>query len=335
MKRHFFGAVGALAVVALLAGCKSDPTASLRGGVDRVVISRTYVELNVGQTIRVNAKSYDEQGNVLNELPDVTVSDESVATVTVDTVTTGDPLPQTDFVIEAVAPGSVEITATAGGVSSEPTEVISFPVTFGGAITVDQTGYIDELTIAATANVKFDPDNTEILINDGATYVVSASADQMVVRYLGGASGPATVTLSNLVFLGSTPVAELTASETPDLGGEPNEPANNSIGTAPTINPGDAFMAAVNSSDDASDFFKVTLAADATITVTVGFPADPDIDLEVYDVDGNWLGIYSWYDNPESISEALPAGTYNILVFLYDDHGAPNPVWYDFSITSP
>jgi hypothetical protein len=338
MKRHFFGAVGALAVVALLAGCNSDPTSSLRGGVDRVVISRTYVELDVGQTLRINAKSYDEQGNVLTVLPEVSVSDAAIATVTVDTVTSGDPLPQTDFVIEAVAPGSVEITATAGGVSSEPTEVIAFPTAFAGTVSVAASGLgWDIITVAATANVKFDPDETLATINEVPAFIHSITADEIQLV----SSDPAAVTggtlrLFDLVFLGEF-AADLDASTSVDVAAFQNYlDEDYDLAAAPdlTAGPFPLVIYGIVSEAKPDVIGKFAPAADLTMSSSV-YWLDEDTDIDVFYTDAgdgfiDCLGCGG--SNPETGSWTVAGSDTNYYyVELWD--GAPT--MFQITITSP
>ncbi|NIM52519.1 MAG: hypothetical protein GTN78_07685 [Gemmatimonadales bacterium] len=336
MKRRLFGTVGSLAAILLLVGCTDDPTAALRGDIASVRLSRSFIQLDVGDTLELAAKAYDSQGNAVGTLPDISSSDPTIVSVMIDDTTSGDPLPETAFIIVGEAPGQAQLTATAGGVTSQPATVISFPVLFGGAIAVDQTGFMDVLTISSTAVTKFDPDNSTVTIDDGQTYLLSRSADQLVVQSLSlGALTGATVHITDLVFLGTSEITGLDAAQTVDVRGEPDEPGNDAPATAPLVTPGASFTGGVGDGGfDASDWFRLDLAAPTDVTITVAFPAAVDIDLEVYDASLSNID-YSWYNNPEQIQLSLAAGTYYIWVYLYDIHGDPDPAWYDFSITSP
>jgi hypothetical protein len=184
MKRHLFGTVGSLAAVLLLLGCAKDPTATLRGGgVETVVISNTYVEMDVGDAVRLNAKAYDLQGNVLAELPVVTVDDATVTELTIDELTSGDPLPQTDFDLDGLADGSVVVSATAGG-KTGTANIIVFPTQFNGTVALDATGAVDLLTVSATANVKFDADNSTVTVGDQPTVLLSRTAEEIQVAVI-------------------------------------------------------------------------------------------------------------------------------------------------------
>ena len=334
MKRNLFATLGAVVAVALIVGCVGDPTASLRGGVDKVLISLSHVELDQGATRQLQAKSYDAQGNVLKVLPEITAVDPTMVSITVDSFVTGDPLPRTHFTIEALAAGSTELIAKAGGVESPPTTVIAYPLVFDGAISVDQTGPNDILTISSTSVIQF-TGNSTVLLGGGQTYMLSRSADQLQVQSLSlEALTDATVTISSLLFLGSSEVEELDASTPVSVRAEANEPANDDTDTAPVITPGFTALGAVGDGGyDSSDWFTINLAAATDVTFTVSFPEATDIDLELYDTSFNRI-TESWYDNPEQIQINLAAGTYYVLVYLYatDD---PDPIWYDFSYTSP
>jgi hypothetical protein len=223
MKRHLFGTVSALLVVYMVAGCTTDPTQDLRGGVATVLVSRTYVDINVGQVLRMNAKALDAQGNVLPILPTITTSDAAIVSVTIDDTTSGDPLPQTDFQILGVADGSAMIVATAGGVLSDSTDVVVLPAEFEGTVALDATGSVDVLTLSATPLVKFDPDASQVLVNNRSTVLISRTAEEMRVAVPVAATTPLTgavVTVEDLVFSpphGTFDIASLDAPTTVDI----------------------------------------------------------------------------------------------------------------------
>ena len=336
MKRNLFATLLGFVAVGLIGGCVSDPTASLRGGVETVVISRTHVELDEGAALELEAWSRDAQGNVLAILPEIATSDAATVSITVDTLISGDPLLRTRFTVTGVAAGQAGITATAGGVTSDTTTVIAFPLLLpSGSVSNNQNGYMDILTITPSPGVLQFTDESIVTINGGQTYLRSRTPTEIVAQSLSvSALTDATVTVTNLLFLGTSLIPELDLEETVSVRAEPNEPANDDPDEAPIITPATTFVGSVGDGGfDSSDWFRFDLANTTDVTFTVAFPEDTDIDLELYDTSFNRL-TESWYDNPEQIQVTLAAGTYYILVYLYatDD---PDPIWYDFSYTSP
>jgi hypothetical protein len=280
MKRHLFGTVGALLVLGVVAGCATDPTEDLRGDVVRVLISRTYVELDVGDPgLRMNAKAFDAQGNVLPVALTLTSSDEATVSITIDDTTSGNPLPQVDFLARPLAPGSVVITATAGSVTSDPTTVISFPIEFNGTVVVNQTGLQDIITISATAAIAFDPAATTVTVNDIPVGIVSIDANTIVAAVTNtSALTGATVTINNLVFLGSIAVATLDASTLVDTRASP---MTTDYTAAPNWTAGPFPMTVyvyIDGTDpDVHAMFMP--AADLALTVDVDWETDADVDI--------------------------------------------------------
>jgi hypothetical protein len=319
-----------------MAGCVEDPTASLRGDVDRVVISRTYIELDVGGTIRLFARAFDAQGNVLSTLPTISVTDGSIATVTVDETTSGDPQPQTDFDVAAVGAGSTTITAAVAGVTSDPTTLVSFPTSFGGAVAVSSSALgFDIVTVTATSNVKFDPAATTATIGGASAFVHSVTADQLelVASQPNGVTG-GTVSLSNLVFLDEFPVTTLDAV-TPVTAAGPSFMTDD-IATAPDISAGPfplTFYGVVSgSAPDA--IVKVSPATSLALSTSVDW-IDHDTDIDVFYTDASdgfvdCLGCGS--SIPETGSWTVTGGdTNHFYVELYSG----STTVFQVKITSP
>jgi hypothetical protein len=287
MKRRLIGTAAASALVLLLAGCLDDPTASLRGDVSRVDIARAYVELDVGESLTLTAQAYDEQGNALSVLPEIASSDEAIVSVEVDDVLSGDPEPQTIFTITAVASGQATITATAGGVSSAASDVISFPTSFGGSVSAAASGLgWDYVTINSTSNVKFDPAATTATIDGAETYVHSVTADELVLVYgeVGAVTG-GTVELHDLVFLNDFAVSSLDASTTVDVAAIQNW-GTVSIATAPDISAGPfplVFYGYVSSSV-VDVIFSVSPSSSLTLNSSV-YWLNHDTDIDVFYTD--------------------------------------------------
>jgi len=336
MKRNLFATLGGLVAVGLISGCATDPTASLRGGVDVVVISRTHVELDQGAALELEAWSRDAQGNVLAVLPDIFSSDPTTVSVVVDTLISGDPLYRTRFTVTGLVAGQAGIYAKAGEITSDTTTVIAFPLLLpSGTVSNNQNGYMDILTLTAPPGVLQFTDSSIVMINGGSTFLRGRGPTEILAQSLSQlALTDATVTVTNLLFLGTSLIPELDAEETVSVRAEPNEPGNDTKAEAPTITPGTTFVGSVGDGGfDGTDLFFFNLANTADVTVTVGFPEHTDIDLAIYDAQDNEIE-HSWYDNPEQLQLTLAAGTYYIEVYLYSTDDPP-PIWYDFSYTSP
>jgi hypothetical protein len=338
MKRTLFGAVGTLAVVALFASCVSDPTASLRTGVvDRVAISRTYMELDVGGELTLTAQAYDAQGNALPDLPTISSSDAAVVSVEVDEDVSGDPQPLTTFKITTLAPGSATLTATAGGVNSDPSTVISFPLTFAGAVSVDATNPWDVVSISATSNVTFDPASTTVTVGGAPVFIESITSDAIsVVALAEAAVSGAEVEVFNVQFLGSVTIASLVAETTVDVRGTGGE-GGTSPDPAPDITAG-GFPQVLYTlvTPGSPDKFMELTAGGTPLDVTAVFdwvstdpthaPDDEDIDILWTDDPftafvGNFSGATG--ARPEQSSVQIPAGTtWNLWTNLYAGNGA-------------
>jgi hypothetical protein len=313
MKRHLFGTVSALLVVGMMAGCATDPTQDLRGGVVTVLVSRTFVDLNVGQVLRMNAKALDAQGNVLPILPTIATSDEAVVSFIIDDTTSGDPLPETDFQITAVSPGSATITATAGGVTSDATLVLSFPTSFPGAVATTASGHgWDVVTISATASVKFDPDNTTATIAGAEAYIHSITADELqLVHSTTDAVANGTVVITNLVFLDEYDIASLSttasvAAFTDYLTDDPT--------TAPEVT-GPFPLHVYGTVTSAADlrYLKVTAGGSAlALASTLLWRTGADLDAGYYDNSLSWVDCLGCGgSNPEVGEFTIPAGESN------------------------
>jgi hypothetical protein len=327
MKRHFFGAVGSLTALLLVAGCATDPTGDLRGDVASVVISRNYAELDVGETIRLNAKAYDSQGNALAILPTISVDDETVATITIDTITSGNPLPETDFVVEAISPGQVVITATAGSVTGT-TDLISFPTEFSGTVSVAASGFgWDIITVSATANVKFDPAATTATIGGMTAFVHSISADQLELVHSGvDAVTGATVHLDNLVFLGqfATNLDAATSVDVAAIQNYLNEDYDLAAAPDLTAGPFPLHVYGVVSDANPDVIGKIAPASALDLTSSVYWvDSGTDIDVFYTDAGDNFIDCLGCGgDNPETGSWVTAGGDTNYYyVELYS--GAP------------
>jgi hypothetical protein len=112
-----------LTVALLILGCAKDPTASLRAGPKRLLLSSSVLTVNVGDSLAVTATVVDDQGNPLE--------DEATATSTTPQVvsvikTSGAPLPRSRFFVKALTFGEGKVDVTVAGIT-ESIKVLTYP----------------------------------------------------------------------------------------------------------------------------------------------------------------------------------------------------------------
>lgn len=131
MKRDLLG-LAATILVAVGAGCTTDPTETLSEGIGAVSTSVSYVEVVVGDSVAVTAETKDNQGVAIPDpLPTAASQDPTVISVTDAYLP---PLAQARFYVKAVGYGEGEVAVTAGD-QTATIVVQTFPasVEIGGA----------------------------------------------------------------------------------------------------------------------------------------------------------------------------------------------------------
>lgn len=334
MKRQLFGTAGSLAALLFVMGCVDDPTAALRGDLDRIMIERTYLELDVGESATIAAQAFDEQGNALSVLLDIASSDASVFTVEIDTLVTLDPLPETNFTVTAVGPGSAQLTASAQGVSSAASTVVSFPTAFTGTVAAAASGMgWDIVTLSAPTGVAFDTENTTATIDGVEAFIHSITASELqLVNSTPDAVTGGTIEISDLVFLGAYPISSLEATTTVDLAAFQNF-MTTSIATAPNI--GDnalpmTFYGIVTSADP--DVIAKVAPTNTVNLATSVYWADHDTDIDVFYTDAgdnfvNCLGCGG--SNPEVGTFSVTGGGTN---YFYVELWSGDPTVFQVTI---
>jgi hypothetical protein len=347
MKRHLWG----LALAGMLigaAGCFTDPTADIAGAPDRIVPTYSQLLLFPGDSLVVTAQVRDEQGAALAIPVTVSSSDPAVAAVGEDPLA---PYEDTRFFVRAEAPGGATVTLTAEGLTTEMI-VSVFPLVFEGDVSVVSSAILDTVVIGVGATgLEFVADTaggatlTEVLIDEEPTRLVSITPTEIkVIPLTVDGYADATMTLNGLLFLPGTQyaatIATLDAADPVTTGPEDNEPGNDDPGTATPITVGGAALEGLITADDVDDFFVFTLAADASVTVTVEFNGaggDPDLDVYVLNAAGGGFCVLDGCamatgSQPEEWTGTLPAGTYTVLVELWDSGAEAVPHWYRVKI---
>jgi hypothetical protein len=340
MRRFLFGLLGLGLVMAT--GCTEDPTDSLRTGAQRVVTTRTYLQLTPGDSAPVTAQTLDGQGNPLTSpLPEVVSGTPSVATVSVDTLKSGRPLPETNFFVKGINPGEATIRVSAEGVAdTNSSEILTlvFPETFPGTVAVNSAGLHDTIVVTGDAVVGFETTGTSSAVVDGAPMdIVSLTDLEMKIAWSAAeAVSGAEIILTDVLFLGQFPLDSLAAGAQ-DLTQDDDEPSNDSPFT-PTVLPFNEVHRGTVSSSDIDDWWIVTVPATGNMDFFFEFVGDgehPDADIIIFDAGLNLVGFGASLNNPEIFTAVVPAGDYILELNMWDtgagaddETAAPDPMWY-------
>ena len=92
----------------MVLGCGEDPIWG-RTPAHRVMTTRDFVELALGESTAVSARHLDPEGTPVLPLPLVRSLDTTIATVSVDSLRTGRPLPELYFFIRGQAVGETAV----------------------------------------------------------------------------------------------------------------------------------------------------------------------------------------------------------------------------------
>jgi hypothetical protein len=193
MKRDLLG-LAAIILLAVGAGCTTDPTESLSEGIGAVSTSVNYVEVVVGDSVAVTAETMDNQGvAIADPLPTAASQDPTILAVSDAYLP---PLAQARFYIKALAFGEGEVVATAGSETATITvQTLPGSVQIGGAPDTLGSGNSVQLTA-----VPLDAAGGAITMDDTLFTWSASPASTITVDATGLATGmapgAATVTVS-------------------------------------------------------------------------------------------------------------------------------------------
>lgn len=338
MKRHLWG-LALAGVLVGLAGCSADPTDSISGTAARIVPTYSKMFLFPGDSLLVFAKVVDDQGVALPIVATATSATEGIVGVSEANL---QPLQQARFFVRGDGVGGGRVILTGAGLTD--TILVSvFPDVFQGDVSVVSTAILDTVVVGVgSSGLLFVPGETTVAV-DGVAARIVAESDQEIKALVRSTKAltDVTLTIENMVFLPGTEfesnIAELDAENPITVPGEDNEPGNDDPATATPIVVGGAALEGLITGTDVDDFFSFTLAASTTITITVEFDGgggDPDLDVFLLNASG---GGFCVLDNgcamatgsqPEEFTGTLAAGTYTLLVELFDEGAAEFPLWY-------
>jgi hypothetical protein len=229
--------------------------------------------------------------------------------------------------------------------------------TFPGTVTSTGTDLLDAVTFTAGAGVTLSTSAplTQVTSGGVSAFVVSRTATEIVaIPQAPGALAITNVDVTGTLFPSLPTAANVTFSSVTNETSEPGDSPSTSFPINVTTS--DQYLYGAVSDDDYDDLFEVVLTGTASLDITLSFrgtgsgsAGNPDIDLFVLrDLNGNDF-IFDNADycdefgggfvesectgvtagQPESeTTQPLAAGTYYILVELWDSAGITHPVVY-------
>lgn len=324
-------------ILAAAAGCKGDPTADLRTGVNSLALNPDLMYIDQGTTKGFEVVARDQQLNPVAASVTVTSADQAVVTVAPDNSVPSADGAHFDFVVTAVGAGQTKLVASASGVSDTATVTV-LPATLAitGSSTTPAVG--QSFSLYANALFGFDPDSGDIDFGAGVTgTIIRRVGDTLTVRVpQPERTQPAPLTVVNAAvkyvpgMLVTLPTAA-TFDVTNPFG---NNSSPNPAATVTLPAQGDSTIVWDGFKlSEADNYYSVTLAQPDTLTFTLSWDGNADLDMYVCNAPcaatADFLGGVNRFDaatsaNPETMQLALPAGTFNLYVNQFDtgDNGA-------------
>jgi hypothetical protein len=334
MKRLDFRTVVAVAFLAVAVGCKGDPTADLRTGVSLLSLNPNLMFIDKGTTKGFEVVVRDQQLNPVAAPVTVTSNNVAVFTVEPDMAVPSADNAHYNFIVTAVTTGQAKLIASADGVTDTAT-ISVLPVAFPGVV-VGAAVVGDTLKIAITDPLfSFDPDSANVDFGGGILgEVLSVTPETLTVRVpQPDAAQPAVVGVQGVAvsYVTDLVVTLPTASPLNVVPVGDRETPGAVIITPPASGGPDlvfwdGFKSGANGATTFIDYFyQFTLAATDTLTFTLSWDTDADLDMANMRTNFSFIGGFGAATgaNPETYTVIFPAGTYYLLVESFDDHDDP------------
>ena len=235
MNLRLFGALGAIAAITLALGsCKSDPLSDLGPKPASLVLDFNHLQLIVGGASgHLTASVLDARATPTETPVTFTACDNNVTAV----IDTGyHPVPRTSAraVITSTLPAPSCVVVKGGGFTDTVT-VTGLPGAFTGHLSSATPKGGDTLTIASTAQLKFDTATVTVKLGTAVAPVVSKSRDTVKVLMPFGA--PAPLTIGGVLVTSYTPALAVTlpTSQSVSQTGDFWAPGDTGYATAPTF----------------------------------------------------------------------------------------------------
>jgi hypothetical protein len=258
---------------------------------------------------------------------DVTVStvNGAVATVAADTTIPSPNGSEHNYIVTAVAPGQTKLVVQGGGVTDSAT-INVLPIAFGGTASTASPQVGQPFTLLSTSVLKWDTTSANIDFGGGILgEVIRVSRDTLKVYVpQPDATQPQSLKVNGVVV---TYVAGLVLNGLPVAGSfNVTNPfgAHSSCDPAASVLPVPGTIRDGFTSTDADHYYTFTLAGTTTITFTLSWPTNADLDMYVYNVGcttfqgGTAKFAAATGANPETVQMTLAAGSYQVWVNVFD-----------------
>lgn len=330
MNSRLFGALGVIVVLTWAGACKEDPLSDLDGNPAAVVSDFTSLQMAIGGEATVRASIVDARATPL-AVPITFSACTPDVTVTVDPEYAPVPATSAQAIVTAVTPNPSCLVVSGGGVV-DTIEIAVLPLGFAGTASTTSPQVGELFTLNSTALIKFDPATSNIDFGGGILgEVVTRTADVLTVRVpQTDATQPATLTVIDVdvTYVPGLRVDLATVAEFDVVNpNDPNDGPNPAVALAiPATTADTTVLYDGFKTGEVDNFYTITLSGSTTFTVSVGWATGADLDILWCDDGcaafvGNFDGAGS--SNPEVSQVTLGAGTYNLWVNNFDDHGEP------------
>lgn len=312
----------AAALIVTVSSCIKDPLSDLDGNPAAIVVDFTHLQMSVGGTANVTASIIDARFTPL-AVPITFTPCGADVSVTVDSSYHPVPATSARATVTAVSPNPSCVVVSGGGIQDTITVAI-LPLAFTGTASTATPQVGQLFTLRGTSLLGFNPASANVDFGGGALgLVVRAVADTLIVR---------------VAQPDATPTAPLTVQGvavkyvpglTVDLPTATNFTVSNpyghaSGGPAAFVVPADGDSTEFYdgfTTDGTDNFYPFTIASTDTITFTLSW--DTDADLDMASCSGVFSGCIGGFGaatgaNPETFTVIYPAGNYNLLIEQFD-----------------
>jgi len=323
MHRRLLGMLGVVAaLVGTVAGCKDDPLSGLDGTPSAVVLSFSYLQLPVGGSAKVTASVVDGRFTPLPVPITFTACSVDVG-VAVDTSYHPQPVTSARVTVTAVTANPSCVRVSGGGLE-DTVRVAVLPVAFNGSSSTATPQVGQTFSLYGSATLGFNVNSANVNFGGGVLGdIVRRVGDTLTVRV---PQPDATPTASlNVLGVAVKYVPGLTVNLPTATTFTVTSPYGHaSGGPAAFVVPADGDSVEFYdgfATDGADNFYPFTIASTDTITFTLSWDTDADLDMAA--CNGVFTGCTGGFGaatgaNPETFTVIFPAGNFNLLIEQFD-----------------